>query len=74
MSMAMNRVIDWEVEQGQCNPTALLNLQGLLFFFVGIVDVIESESHRHLPEQMMTKGLLPIKLARKEIALNYVSS
>jgi hypothetical protein len=74
MRMAMNRVIDWEVEQGQCNPTALLNLQGLLFFFVGIVDVIESESHFHLPELMLTKGLLPMKLARKEIALDYVSS
>ena len=67
----MNRAIDWEAEPGQCNPTALLNLQELLFFFVGIDDVIESESHRHLPEQMLTRENLPMQLARKEIAQYY---
>jgi hypothetical protein len=64
----MNRVIDWEAEQGQCNPIASLNPQGLLFFFVGIDDVIESESHRNHPEQMLTRENLPLQLARKEIA------
>ena len=64
----MNRAIDWEAEPGQCNPTALLNLQGLLFFFLGIDDGIESESPRHLPEQMSTREKEPMQLARKEIS------
>ena len=67
----MNRAIDWEAEQGQCNPTVSLNPQGLLFFFVGIDDVIESESHRHLPEQMSTREKEPMQLARIEIARYY---
>ena len=71
----MNRVIDWEVEPGQCNPTASLNPQVLLFFLVGLIDdVIESESYRHLSEHMMTKEVKPMQLDRKEIAQDHVSA
>jgi hypothetical protein len=49
-------------------PPASLNPQGLLFFLVGIDDVIYSESHRILSEQMLTRENLQLQLARKEIA------